>query len=371
MVGKILVIEDEGAIRANIEEILMLSNYDPIVAPDGLRGLQLAEQTQPDLILCDVMMPELDGHGVLQSLRQKDATAGIPFIFLTAKADRRDLRQGMEAGADDYLTKPFTADELLRAVSTQLTKQAISEDQTQSRIGQFRDAIKHALPHELNTPLNGILCSTDLLLNDRDELEDSEIVELLEFIRTSAKRLHHLTQNALLYLDLELQSRTGTLPIGNSSEVCRVDEIVQYSAQEVARRWNRTPDLHIALQKCEIGISVQYMEKIAIELIDNAFKFSEQSKPVQVIGHVKNDRYYLEVIDQGRGMNTQQVKALGAYVQFERSTYEQQGIGLGLIIAKRLIEWFGGQLILTSQLGLGTHLTVHLPLSGAVPTIAS
>ncbi|MBD2326389.1 response regulator [Alkalinema sp. FACHB-956] len=367
--GKILVIEDEGAIRANIEEILMLSNYDPIVAPDGLQGLQLAEQTQPDLILCDVMMPELDGHGVLHSLRQKETTAGIPFIFLTAKADRRDLRQGMEAGADDYLTKPFTADELLRAVSTQLTKQAISEDQTQSRISHFRDAIKHALPHELNTPLNGILCSTDLLLNDRDALEESEIVELLEFIRTSAKRLHHLTQNALLYLDLEMQSRLGAPPIRSASDAYEINDIVQHTAREVAHRWNRSPDLHIDLQRSTAGISAEYMEKIAIELIDNAFKFSEQGTPVKVIGRVAQNSYCLDVIDQGRGMNAQQIKALGAYVQFERSTYEQQGIGLGLIIAKRLIEWFGGKLTLTSQLDLGTHITVHLPAAVPASTI--
>ncbi len=118
----ILVIEDDIRVRENIQEILELEGFDALVAGDGRSGLVLARDTEPDLVICDVMMPELDGYGVLSALRDHDTTVNIPFIFLTAKASRHDMRHGMELGADDYLTKPFTPDELRRAVSACLLK---------------------------------------------------------------------------------------------------------------------------------------------------------------------------------------------------------------------------------------------------------
>jgi len=120
--GKILVIEDEELLRANTVQILGFEDFHVISAKNGLIGVQLAQEQIPDLILCDVMMPGLDGYGVLTTLRQNPATAAIPFIFTTAKADKADLHQGIELGADDYLTKPFTSDELLATITTHLKK---------------------------------------------------------------------------------------------------------------------------------------------------------------------------------------------------------------------------------------------------------
>lgn len=119
---KILVIEDEELLRVNTVLMLEFEDFHAISAKNGLMGVQLAQEQIPDLILCDVMMPELDGYGVLVALRQNPATAEIPFIFTTAKVSNADLRQGMELGADDFLTKPFTADELLAAIATCLKK---------------------------------------------------------------------------------------------------------------------------------------------------------------------------------------------------------------------------------------------------------
>ncbi|WP_009630924.1 response regulator transcription factor [Synechocystis sp. PCC 7509] len=119
---KILVIEDEVLLRANTVQILSFEDFHTIEAENGLLGVQLAQEQLPDLILCDVMMPELDGYGVLVALRQNPLTSAIPFIFTTAKASYADLHQGMELGADDFLSKPFSADELLAAISTQLKK---------------------------------------------------------------------------------------------------------------------------------------------------------------------------------------------------------------------------------------------------------
>ncbi|MBW4629266.1 MAG: EAL domain-containing response regulator [Brasilonema octagenarum HA4186-MV1] len=121
---KILVIEDEKLVRENIIDLLAAEDFDTIAAANGRIGLDLALSQTPDLILCDLMMPEVDGYGVLTRLREKPVTASIPFIFLTAKSARTDFRQGMDLGADDYLTKPFTRTELLNAIASRLTKQA-------------------------------------------------------------------------------------------------------------------------------------------------------------------------------------------------------------------------------------------------------
>ena len=119
---KILLIEDNPEMRENTSEILELANYNVVTATNGKEGVKLAQQEQPDLIICDIMMPELDGYGVLHMLGKDDQTAGVPFIFLTAKAERTDQRKGMTMGADDYLTKPYDDVELLNAVEVRLRK---------------------------------------------------------------------------------------------------------------------------------------------------------------------------------------------------------------------------------------------------------
>ena len=118
---KILVIEDEESVRSNIVKIIQFENLHAIGAENGYVGVQAIKEHIPDLIICDIMMPELDGYGVRNTLCQDPVTATIPFIFLTAKADKADFRLGMSLGADDYLTKPFTRDELLNAVFGRLT----------------------------------------------------------------------------------------------------------------------------------------------------------------------------------------------------------------------------------------------------------
>ncbi len=122
---QILLIEDNKDIRENTAEILKLAQYHVVTARNGKEGVELAQQKKPDLIICDIMMPVLDGHGVLHLLSKNEETSGIPFIFLTAKAERSDMRKGMEMGADDYLTKPFDDVELLNAIESRLRKNDI------------------------------------------------------------------------------------------------------------------------------------------------------------------------------------------------------------------------------------------------------
>src|SRR5205809_7738008 len=119
---KILVIEDEPEMRRNITALLRFKQYEPIAAENGSRGVEMARRERPDLILCDVMMPELDGYGVLRALQADARLACIPFIFLTAKGEKDDLRSGMNLGADDYLTKPVANNELVQAIEARLSR---------------------------------------------------------------------------------------------------------------------------------------------------------------------------------------------------------------------------------------------------------
>ncbi|MGJ8760080.1 MAG: response regulator [Polaribacter sp.] len=125
---KILLIEDDVVLRENTSELLELSNYEVTSAANGKIGVQLAKKIVPDIIVCDIMMPELDGYGVLEALTNNEITQHIPFIFLSAKTERCDVRKGMDLGADDYITKPFNEDELISAIESRLAKAAILKD---------------------------------------------------------------------------------------------------------------------------------------------------------------------------------------------------------------------------------------------------
>lgn len=145
---KILLIEDNPEIRENTSEILSLAGYDVTSAENGKKGVELAQQARPDLIICDIMMPELDGYGVLHILSKHDDTSSIPFIFLTAKTEKTDIRKGMTLGADDYLTKPFDDTDLLNAIETRLRKhqlRAKQYDNTQLGLDHFIEDAQKAL----------------------------------------------------------------------------------------------------------------------------------------------------------------------------------------------------------------------------------
>ncbi len=141
---KILLIEDNKDIRENTAEILTLAEYNVITAENGKVGIDLARAERPDLIICDIMMPVLDGHGVLHLLSKHEETASIPFIFLTAKSERSDFRKGMEMGADDYITKPFDDVELLNAIESRLKKNEALRKKYENNISGINEFISEA-----------------------------------------------------------------------------------------------------------------------------------------------------------------------------------------------------------------------------------
>jgi two-component system sensor histidine kinase/response regulator len=358
----ILVIEDEAEIQANIAEILGYEGMACLVAPDGETGVQIARKAVPDLILCDVMMPGINGHEVLAALQGDPPTAAIPFVFLTAKADHASRRHGMDLGADDYLTKPFTSAELLTAITTRLQKRARLTYEYAKPAEDLRDVVIEYLPHELQTPLTGILSGAEMLLANAPLLEPDDLADLATIILESGKRLQRLIQNYLLYAQLQSLRLDPDWP--NVQPQARTDGpgiVIREVAEAIAAKEGRLDDLVVNAREGVAGISSEHLKKIVEELVDNACKFSSSRTQVAVSAGIHEQAYVLSVSDHGRGMSREQIKRVGALMQFGRKLYEQQGSGLGLAIVHQLTQIYGGDLSIESVPDRGTSIVVRVP----------
>jgi two-component system sensor histidine kinase/response regulator len=360
---KILIIEDEDTIRENIRDILLSDSFIVIEAEDGQIGIEMALEEHPDLILCDVMMPEVDGYKVLSEIRLHSSTQLIPFIFLTAKTTKEDLRRGMELGADDYLNKPFTRQELLSAVTIRLAKQVVFKNESLTKLENLRSSLTQALPREVGDRADRILVLTKTLMEQYHQLDPEEALETLGQIYNSGEILAKLTRNVLLYAELLKISNDPErlISLRNVQKQCETKNIIEQVAIEKAQQYDRATDLQINLNLADVSISQSKIKKIAEELIDNAFKFSLFSTPVQVKTSCKNNVFHLFVIDRSLGMTSEQLDDLGAYMQFAMPNIEQQGFGLGLTIVKLLVEIYGGHLAIESVFGQYTAVHVTLP----------
>ncbi len=360
---KILVIEDEAAVRANVLQILDSGGYQGIGVEDGSAGLELARRELPDLIVCDIMMPGMDGYALLQALRADPTTAAIPLIFLTAKVDRSDVRQGMDLGADDYLSKPFRRRDLLHAIDARLRRRAELLQQAERRLDELRTSINLALPHELRTALTGILGFSELIGAYSDVLALNELAEMGRAIYESSSRLQHLLDNFLLYARLELLTADTTQLLDlRQARTPDASAIVEAVAMSKAQSYNRSPDLTVRAEPCTVAMSGAFFRKLCEELLDNAFKYSRPGTSVAVTLKAAGPAQIV-IEDAGCGMTAQQLAEIGAYVQFERQTFERRGVGLGLVISKRLAAMHGGRLQIASQAGVGTNVSVELPLA--------
>lgn len=363
---RVLVIEDQDEVRNPILEMLEADGYEGLGAENGRQGVELAREQLPNLIISDIMMPELDGYGVLTELQQDPTTAAIPIIFLTARTQAEDRRRGMLLGADDYLTKPFSFEELRHAIDVRLAKQSALERKFQSKIEDLRVNIALSLPHELRTPLTGVLGFSALLVDNADSMKPDEVKQVAQLVYRSGLRLQRLTENFLLFTELQhLKLETALEALDASAVRCAVRSIILPAAQGEAGTVKRAADLVMDIDSADVAILPNHLRKIIEELVSNAFKFSTTGTLVEVHGrlHQREQVYHVSVRDYGRGMSTREVVDMGAYRQFGRQRYEQQGSGLGLAIVQGLTQRYGGSLLVDSQLGKGSTFNVRLPLA--------
>jgi signal transduction histidine kinase len=360
-VKKILVIDDEEWLREMIHLALKQKGFDVIEAANGAEGIEQARKELPDLILCDINMEKVDGYLTLSSLRNEASTAAIPFILMTGLADNAGMRHGMELGADDYLPKPFTTEALYAAVNARLKKAQTVRDEAERKLASLRDNISLMLPHELRTPLNGILAYGEILAEDAVMLKPGEIVEMGHVIYQSGKRLERLIENFLIYAQLELVAadpkNVNALRVGRTEQAVA---LVEKHAAAYAVQANRAKDLSMEVIDIPVPVAEEYFAKIVDELVQNAFKFSEAGSPVHVTLTEGFNSVVLSVNDCGRGFSTEQITRIGAYMQFDRKMHEQQGLGLGLMIVKRLVELHGGTFSIERKKENGAIVTATL-----------
>jgi two-component system, sensor histidine kinase and response regulator len=362
-IAKILVIEDAADLRDDLIEMLTLDGYQTHGAENGLVGVKTAKEVMPDLIVCDIMMPEMDGYDVLLSLRGDPETAGIPFIFLTARTEHIDRRQGMVLGADDYLTKPFDVEELLESIHTQIEKRQKANAAAKLRQDQLRESIVTALPHELRTPLNTIIGFSEMLQSEAQYLKPDQVASWAGHIHTAAYRLYHLVENYLYYVRLQVAVQQNTAPeIHEKMDDMRA--AIEQQAISLSQKYKRPDDIVLSLEPCP-PLTMDYKDglKMPEELIDNAFKFSKAGQAVKVTGKRDGDCYTLTVEDKGRGMTPDQVEHIGGFIQFERWLHEQQGMGLGLIVVKLLSEIYHADLKIDGKTNEGTSVTLRLKIT--------
>lgn len=359
----ILIIDDNAHIRQMTTKMLEFEGYETLEAENGQIGLELAKTAHPDLIVSDIIMPEMSGYGVLIELRRDSKTADIPFIFLTAKASMDELRKGMEIGADDYLTKPFEIDELLSAISARLERHRLMREQ----MNQLQYSLTHSLPHELRTPLHGIISLAEFLesfgVNLLRENNTQEFFQVCKYIRQDAVRLQRLVENVLLHVELQQLCNAAWQ---SASSWAQQDEIapktpLAFLARQVAEHAERSADLRLDLDDISLWINEQSLQKIVEELLDNACKFSEPGTPICLSARIDGEQAVFSVSDHGRGMTPEQIASISAFMQFDRQRTEQQGLGLGLTIASLLTQLHHGALDIQSEPGRGATVRVSFP----------
>lgn len=361
----ILVVDDDEILRETIGQALGLRGYTVCLAANAALGVELARARFPDLILSDICMQDGDGYSLLSALRADPVTAAIPCVLMTGQSDTSGMRRGMEAGADDYLFKPFSQHALYAAVEARLKKQTLLKEQAEQRLQALRLHLSLMLPHELRTPLSGILGLGDLIATEAANLTAAELRELGRNIIASGHRLQRLIQNFLLYAETEFLIARGEQlehPTPETPGSRPVDLAAE--ARGVADRHGRPADLTVDLAEAWPALSGDILRKVLEELLDNAFKFSSPGTPVALVSHVEDAQWRVSVRDRGRGLTPEQIAQVGAYLQFDRRVYEQQGTGLGLTIARRLVQLHRGDLTILSEPGRGTEVVVHLPLAG-------
>ncbi|MFY7998526.1 MAG: response regulator [Candidatus Kapaibacteriota bacterium] len=366
---KVLIIEDHVQMRQLIERHLKKEGYTVLGAGDGTEGLAMAKEHIPDVIISDILMPGLSGYEVLKEIRADLHTTHIPLLFISSKADGAEIRHAMNLGADDYLTKPIQIKELIHAVNARLHKSALVQRQMDSVLQKIRSGFVRVLPHEFRTPLSTIIGGTKYIIESFENLSKSEILELLKMVNSSTNNLNRLLEKILLYAKLESIAQEGTEGLEQLGRriTDNVGDSVSEIVLDVAQAQNRMKDieLDIAQETLSAAISPVYLTTLVTELMDNAVKFSQVGTPIFVSFAQEGDMAVLCVRDEGRGMSPTQIKNIGAFTQFDREMYEQQGIGLGFSIIARIIDLFDGKLAIKSEPARGTQVTVSLPIAHA------
>src|SRR5512136_1522839 len=356
MTEQILVVEDDLAMSSGIRDVLEMNGFRVQLAENGVEGLKVLEAFRPDLIISDIMMPEMDGFEFLEHLRRQPAWAAVPFIFLTAKGQRPDTRAGKQLGADDYLVKSVDLEDLLVVVRAKLDRALTIQQQSRREMDDLKRNLLSMLSHEFRTPLTYITGYVDLIQEGEWSAEDLQ--KFLGRIKGGSNRLNRLVEDFLLLVRLETNdARQAYLmdkgPFNNwISLVTRVFGLCHEAAaaRQVTLRHEIEPDLP------PVETHEGYLENAVMRLVDNGIKFSKHTGGhVWVKVAVDGERIRCAVKDDGIGISADEVdKMFDRFHQINRQRIEQQGAGIGLAIVKSIVDLHQGEVACTSTEGVGS-----------------
>ena len=363
----ILVVEDEQAILEIITFFLEDEGYRVVQALNGEAALSLLEVARPNLIISDIRMPGMDGFAFCEAVRANSDFGQLPFIFLTGKDERADVRRGMGLGADDYLTKPFEPEELLSAVQVRLARAAETQAAIVRAGSGLQDQIIQSLTHEFRTPLSLVVGYTELLESTGQDMQEGDFESVMNGLHTGSRRLVSLVEDFLLLSKL----RTGKIAEEVAEEPVPeivADMIVRMVAGQMsslASAKNISVVIECTAPDVTVRIGRQHLGDIFARLFDNAIKFSNRDGGQVVVRTAQEQgSWVLCIADDGIGIREEaHAWIFEAFQQVDRSRMEQQGTGIGLTIVKGLVEIYGGRIGLESTPGVGSTFSVWLPIA--------
>lgn len=364
---RILVVEDHEPLLSAIRGVLEEEGYTIFTATDGVEALRLMGEACPDLIVADIMMPRMDGYAFYKAVRARPEWMLIPFIFLTAKAEREDVLKGKSLGVEDYLTKPFDSQELVIAVRARLERARAIWESTEAQFDQLKQQIVTILGHELRTPLTYIQGYTDLALEDVPSLSPDTLQDFLLGIKRGADRLTRLVEDLLFLVRLDT---------GRAAEEFRMLAAVHRDLDMIVERTVRSYEEQAASYgvtlegKAESGLPPVWLcEPFFVDalgrLVENGIKFSRREvRRVTVSARTVDGWVEVAVSDRGVGIPPEGIPfVFERFRQIDREQMEQQGTGLGLAIARELIRLHGGDILVESTVGEGSIFTIRLPVA--------
>ncbi|NOK34798.1 response regulator [Corallococcus exercitus] len=362
----VLVVDDNADMREYVERVLSPS-FDVTLATDGQAALEAARERAPDLVLTDVMMPRLGGFGLLRALRELPSTRAVPVVMLSARAGEEAAVEGLEAGADDYLVKPFSARELVARVRSMLElsrmrREVMRQDllaQSLRESLQARDDFLAVASHELKTPLAAFRLHLERLERSLGEEALGRAKSPLESAGRQVQRLHALMETLL---DVS-QLTTGrlALELNDVDLTAVVGDAVARLREEVARMGvTVTLDAGLPLVGRYDKLRI---DQVVTHLLTNAAKYGE-GRPIAVHVAAEDGTARLTVRDQGIGIS--EADRARIFERFERAVPGRNygGLGLGLWIARQVVEAHGGRITVDSKPGLGSTFVVELPIEG-------